>query len=109
MPPRADSYQAFRFPWHGEPLDRPALAARRGAGSKRVTAWASWNGATELRGWQLLAGDDPDALVPLGDPAPRRDFETALHTRTDARYVAVAALDARGRQIGQSRALEPSR
>ena len=25
----ADSYQAFRFPWHGEPLDRPALAARR--------------------------------------------------------------------------------
>jgi hypothetical protein len=111
VPPRADSYQAFRFPWHGEPLDRPALAARRrGSGSReRVTVWASWNGATELRGWQLLAGDDPDALLPLGNPVPRRDFETTLHARTDAKYVAVSALDAHGRQIGASRAIEPAR
>jgi hypothetical protein len=110
VPPRADSYQAFRFPWHGEPLDRPALAAQRAAAGRhrdRVTAWASWNGATELRSWQLLAGDDPDALVPLGEPVPRGDFETTLHARTDAKYLAVAALDAHGRQIGQSRAVEP--
>lgn len=111
VPPRADSYQAYRFPWHAEPLDRPAIAARRGAGrrERRVTAWASWNGSTELRSWQLLAGDDPDALVPLGDPVPRRDFETTLRARTGARFVAVAALDARGRQIGQSRPVEPAR
>jgi len=110
VPPQADSYQAFRFPWHGEPLDRPALAARRrGSGPReRVTAWASWNGSTALRSWQLLAGDDPDALVPLGDPVPRADFETALRARTGARYVAVAALDARGRQIGQSRPVAPA-
>jgi hypothetical protein len=110
VPPRADSYQAFRSPWHGEPLDRPALVARRaaGGGSRRVTVWASWNGATELRGWQLLVGDDPDALLPLGAPVPRRNFETMLRARTDARYVAVAALDAHGRQIGASRAVEPS-
>jgi hypothetical protein len=109
VPPRADSYQAYRLPWHGEPLDRPALAARRRPGSTRLTVWASWNGATELRGWRLLAGDRPGALVPLGDPVPRRDFETALHARTRAKYVAVAALDASGRQIGASRALEPAR
>jgi Arylsulfotransferase (ASST) len=109
VPPRADSYQAFRSPWHGEPLDQPALAAqRRGSGSReRVTAWASWNGSTELRGWQLLGGDEPDALVPLGTPVPRRNFETALHARTDARYVAVRALDGNGDAIGQSRAVEP--
>jgi hypothetical protein len=113
VPPRADSYQAFRFPWHGEPLDRPALAVRRrgsGSGSDgRVTAWASWNGSTELRGWQLLAGDDPDALVPVGAPVTRRNFETTLHARTGAKYVAVSALDAHGRQIGQSHAVEPAR
>jgi hypothetical protein len=108
VPPRADSYQAFRFPWRGEPLDRPALAARRLAGAG-VRAYASWNGATELRAWQLLAGEDPDALVPVGDPVPRRNFETRLVARTDATYVAVAALDAQGRQIGRSRALEPGR
>ena len=109
VPPRADSYQAFRSPWHGAPLDRPALAARRRVGSDRVTAWASWNGSTELRGWQLLAGDDPDALVPRGEPVPRRNFETMLSLGTDAKYVAVRALDARGDQIGQSRAVEPAR
>jgi hypothetical protein len=107
VPPGADSYQAFRDPWRGEPLDRPALAARRGASANgdRVTAWASWNGATELRSWQLLAGDDPDALVPLGDPVERSDFETTLRARTNAPYVAVAALDADGDQIGSSRPL----
>jgi hypothetical protein len=110
VPPGADSYQAFRFPWHGEPLDRPALAARRAGGSdsEQLTAWASWNGATELRAWQLLGGDDRDALVPLGDPVTHRGFETALRARTDARWVAVAALDADGRQIGRSRPLEPA-
>ncbi|MGN6189593.1 MAG: arylsulfotransferase family protein [Conexibacter sp.] len=111
VPPGADSYQAFRYPWHGQPLDRPALAARRtGSGSgprARVTVWASWNGATALRGWQLLVGEDPNALAPLGDPVPRAGFETALHARTHARYVAVAALDARGRQLGRSRAIAP--
>jgi hypothetical protein len=111
LPPRADSYQAYRLPWHGEPLDRPALAARRraaGGRGERVVAWASWNGATEQRAWQLLAGEDPDALLPLGDPVPRRNFETRLRARTHARYVAVAALDAHGRQIGLSRAVEPA-
>ena len=107
VPPLSDSYQAFRYPWHGEPLDPPALAARRTGA--RVTVWASWNGATALHGWQLLAGDDTATLLPLGDPVPRRSFETALHARTRARYVAVAALDARGRQIGASRAVAPAR
>jgi Arylsulfotransferase (ASST) len=109
VPPRADSYQAFRFPWHGEPLDRPAVAARHRAGSDRVVVWASWNGATELRGWQLLAGEEPEDLRPLGPPVPRRDFETALRARTDARWIAVVALDAEGRRIGRSRALKPAR
>jgi hypothetical protein len=107
LPPGGDSYQAFRYPWHGEPLDRPALAARRRG--ERVTAWASWNGATALRAWQLLAGDDPDDLRPLGEPVPRRDFETALRARSDARYVAVVALGSGGRSLAESGALEPAR
>ncbi len=106
VPPGADTYQAFRFPWHGEPLDRPALAAQRAPGGA-VTVWASWNGATALRAWQLLAGPSPRALRPLGAPVPRRDFETALHARTRARFVAVRALGAGGRALAQSHALPP--
>jgi hypothetical protein len=107
LPPTSDTYQAYRYRWHGEPLDRPALAARR-VGDGRVTVWASWNGATELRHWQLLAGERPSALAPVGRPVPRRDFETALRSRTDARWIAVRALGAGGR-LGQSRAVEPAR
>lgn len=108
LPPGSDTYQAFRFPWHGEPLDPPALAARRGSG-ERVTVWASWNGATDVRGWQVLAGDDPNALEPLGDPVPRTDFETAIPVRTGARYVAVQALDDAGGTLATSQAIEPVR
>jgi Arylsulfotransferase (ASST) len=109
VPPGSDTYQAYRFPWHGEPLSRPAVAARRAAGdSRRVTAWASWNGATAVRRWQLLGGADPARLAPLGAPVARRDFETALHARTAARWVAVRALDTRGRPLADSRAVEPT-
>ncbi len=55
LPAGADTYQAFRFPWRGRPLDRPAVAARR-RGERRTTVWASWNGATLVRRWRVLAG-----------------------------------------------------
>lgn len=110
LPPGADTYQAFRFPWRGEPQDRPALAARRTGGGDRLTVWASWNGATEVRSWELLAGDseDPDELSPVA-AGSWRDFETVLRARTDASRVAVRALDADGRVLGTSRAVEPAR
>lgn len=107
LPEGSDSYQAFRHPWRGEPLDRPAVAARRGA-SGRLTVWASWNGATEVREWQVLAGDDEDELEPVGAAVPRADFETAVRVGTDASLVAVQALSADGRVLGVSRAVEPS-
>ncbi|HXE44294.1 MAG TPA: arylsulfotransferase family protein [Conexibacter sp.] len=110
VPPGADTYQAFRFPWNGAPLDRPALAAQRTADGA-LTAWASWNGATAVRAWQLLAGPSPAALRPLGAPVPRSDFETALHARTHARFVAVRALGAHDRPLDRratSRAVEPA-
>lgn len=105
LPEHADSYQAFRFPWQGEPLDRPALAARRvGDG---LTVWASWNGATEVRQWQLLGGDSADALAPVGPPEPRRNFETTLRVSSAAKHVAVQALDGAGRVLGTSESIEP--
>lgn len=105
LPEHADSYQAFRFPWQGEPLDRPALAARRvGDG---LTVWASWNGATEVRQWQLLGGDSANALAPVGAPEPRRNFETTLRAASGAKHVAVQALDDAGRVLGTSEAIEP--
>ncbi|HEX4805545.1 MAG TPA: arylsulfotransferase family protein [Conexibacter sp.] len=101
-PPGADTYQAFRSPWRGAPLDRPALAAQRTGDGPEVTAWASWNGATDVRAWQLLAGPSPARLRPLGGPVPRSGFETVVHARTSARWIAVRAVGARGRPLATS-------
>jgi hypothetical protein len=48
------SYRAFRFPWSGHPSDNPAVAVEQGPDDK-VTLYVSWNGATEVESWQVLA------------------------------------------------------
>jgi hypothetical protein len=100
------NYRAIRERWSGRPLTRPAIAARRTRGG-RVLVWASWNGATEVARWQVLAGG---ASRLRGVASKARDgFETELTARTRASHVAVRALDARGQVLGTSRAARPRR
>jgi Arylsulfotransferase (ASST) len=94
-----ECYRAFRMPWSGRPAEAPALAVT-GAGTGRV-AYASWNGATHVRGWALFSGasaGDLRALVTL----PATGFETALPAPSGGPCFAVQALDARGRTLGRS-------
>src|SRR5215217_79992 len=80
LPPENRSYRAFRFPWNGNPSDRPAAVAERTSGNE-VRLFASWNGATEVESWEVLAGSGPGRLKSLG--SNRRDgFETAMLVRT---------------------------
>ena len=103
FPEEVESYRAFRSPWEGLPKDRPAVAA--GPGSEdRVKLYASWNGATEVDTWEVLAGPDPEGLESLGS-APRKGFETAIAFTTDEPYVAVRAKDRSGRALGTSEAV----
>jgi hypothetical protein len=96
-----DTYRAYRFPWSAAPRGRPAVAAERRSGG-RTAVWVSWNGATQVAGWQVLAGNSSEALQPAGS-MPRSGFETSRVLRTSARYVAVSALDASGQVLGTSR------
>ncbi|HEY2319958.1 MAG TPA: arylsulfotransferase family protein [Solirubrobacteraceae bacterium] len=98
------SYRSFRQPWTGRPAGAPALAASRDRSSARVTAYLSWNGATEVSHWRIDAGSRPTDLRRLGI-APRRGFETAVNLGTGEGYVAVTALDARRRPLGRSAVL----
>lgn len=107
LPEGADSYQAFRFRWSGRPVTRPAVAARRREGTRRTTVWASWNGATLVRRWRVLAGSRRGQLRPIGRPIRRTGFETALRVRTKARFVAVRAVGPDGRPLRTSRAVKP--
>jgi hypothetical protein len=95
----ARSYRAYRAPWTGHPLDNPALAVRRTRGA--ATVYASWNGATEVASWRLLAGPDPAHLAPAGRAA-RGGFETSIASRSGGPYFAVQALDPRGDALGTS-------
>jgi hypothetical protein len=103
--PGADSYRAYRLPWVGRPTDRPAVAVRS-ADDGGLTVYASWNGATEVRKWRVLAGTDRAQLRPLVTAA-KDGFETALVVKTKPRYLAVQALDAAGRVLGTSRTRRP--
>jgi hypothetical protein len=99
LPGDTDSYRAYKQRWVGRPTEPPALAVEREG--QRVTAYASWNGATEVRRWQLLAGPSPDALKPVAT-VRRQDFETVIEAETTERWLAVRAL--RGKHtLGTSR------
>ncbi|MGH7910918.1 MAG: arylsulfotransferase family protein [Candidatus Dormibacteraceae bacterium] len=96
------SYRAFRLPWSGRPPEAPSVAAE--AGLSRAVLYASWNGATEVATWQVLAGPDPQHLSRAG-AAPRHGFETAIAIRPKPAYVAAQALDAAGAVLATSRAI----
>jgi hypothetical protein len=99
LPGDTDTYRAFRFPWVGRPVKRPAAVAERDG--DHVTVYASWNGATEVTRWQLLAGSSPRALRPVGS-ARRTGFETKIEADTSAPVLVVRALAGK-RALGTSK------
>ncbi len=94
------SYREYRFPWSATPKTRPTAAAQR-AGDGTVSVYASWNGATTVARWQVLAGTSATALSPLST-APAGGFETRLSVRSSATLFAVRALSASGRVLATS-------
>ncbi len=104
FPLEVESYRAYRSPWEGHPADAPAVAAEAGP-EDGVTLYASWNGATEVATWEVLAGPGQGNLESLGS-APRKGFETAIAFDTDEPYVAVRAKDRSGRALGASKAIK---
>jgi hypothetical protein len=95
-------YRGYRFPWSGQPLTPPSVAAT--AGSKGTRVYASWNGATTVAAWRVLAGASPSALTAVGQ-FPKANFETAMWVYDTQRYLAVQALDASGNVLGTSAAV----
>jgi hypothetical protein len=92
----ADSYRAYRFDWEGHPSDRPTVVVSGG------TLYVSWNGATEVARWQVVAGRDVGHLSAVKSAA-KTGFETAIPVQTNEDFVAVRALDRDGAVLGTSR------
>ena len=96
----SQSYRAFREAWSAEPASSPALAVEPGGGSSPV-AYASWNGATQVASWRVLAGRSSRRLAPVASAA-RSGFETAIPLRGSEPWLQVQALDASGTVLGSS-------
>jgi hypothetical protein len=108
VPPGWESYRTFVGPWSGQPAQPPALAVVPPSTShSAATAYVSWNGASEVASWQLLAGPSPADLKPSSS-VPKRGFETAIELTAAAAagYVEVQALNGAGAPIGTSAAVK---
>jgi Arylsulfotransferase (ASST) len=109
MPAKDESYRTYRFPWTGTPSGAPSIAASAPSASAPTTVYASWNGATTIASWRVLAGPAaPSAKVGLFPvaSAPASGFETAIPTPGPEAYVQVQALNAAGAVLGTSAAVK---
>jgi len=93
-------FRTYLAPWSGHPTTAPSLAIASRSGGKLAVA-ASWNGATEVASWRVLAGASPSSLAPVGS-AGRSGFQTTIAAPLSSGYVAVQALNAAGAVIGNS-------
>lgn len=102
FPAHDESYRAFSFAWTGTPAHPPAFAIQAG-GATGTTVYTSWNGATLVTSWRLLAGASASSLSTVAQ-VPRSGFETAIPVPagTVGPYVAVQALGAEGQVLGSS-------
>jgi hypothetical protein len=87
-------------PWSGQPPTTPSVIAQP-AGASAMSVAVSWNGATEVASWQVLAGASPTTLTPVAT-APKSGFQTTIAAPSAGPYVAVQALNGAGAVLAVS-------
>lgn len=78
-------YRDFKHQWTGCPGARPDVVAEREIGKTRV--WVSWNGATEVEGWEVLVGGEREGMECV-KRVNKAGFQTEIVIE-GARYVRV--------------------
>jgi hypothetical protein len=104
FPPHNESYRAYRFRWNGQPSGLPSMVAERSS-DHEVRLYPSWNGATEVATWEVLAGPEAEDLESIGS-IPSDGFESTIIADTSEPYVGVRAKDSSGRVLGASKAVK---
>lgn len=100
LPIGVRSYRAFVRDWVGHPTGQPKILARANPAGGFVV-YASWNGATEIDRWTILAGADKTKLAPVGSQE-WTGFETAIVVNSGGPSFAAPALDKNGHELGRS-------
>jgi EmrB/QacA subfamily drug resistance transporter len=95
------SYRATVQQWVGLPLTSPKGAARQAGG--KTTVYASWNGATQLASWRVLAATGAGGALTAVKTEGKSGFETAIPVGQGYGSFELQALDAAGHVIGTSK------
>jgi hypothetical protein len=95
------SYRAYVQPWVGTPYFPPRGAARKTKHGS--TVYASWDGATRVVAWTVLAGPNATHLASVATAA-KTGFETAIRLARSYKIFKVQALDSRGDVLRTSKA-----
>lgn len=95
-------FRTYFAPWSAQAPGSPAVLAKTADGGLEVSV--SWNGATQVASWRVLAGASSASLAPLAS-APRSGFQTNITVPSKGPVVQVQALDASGTVLGTSPAL----
>ena len=95
------SYRGYRYPWSGHPLSPPTVLATLNNTSEETIVHMSWNGASEVASWRVLAGQHEGSLAAQATIVPT-GFESSTMLPKKYEYVAVQALSSDGRVLGTS-------
>lgn len=97
-----DSYRAYRLHWAAQPPTLPALAVSRGAHGL-TTVYASWNGATDVTAYRVLAASSPTGRFAPLRIIRKHGFETALPVKSTAADFEVQALGQKAKVLAASK------
>jgi hypothetical protein len=96
------SYRIFRFPWQGRPTWPPVVVLQQTGG--RTILHFSWNGATDIVRYRILAGKTAQPYNSIGEQT-RQGFETTFDITAASRSYCtfrVVPVDSSGRDTTAS-------
>jgi len=101
-------YRSYKQVWHATPSTTPSLVVlSNGNGTTEVlSGYVSWNGATDLTGWNVYEGTSEGGLHYVGQ-VWHRGFETKFDVAVWAEYVQVGAV-VNGTEVRRSETVRTS-
>jgi hypothetical protein len=95
-------YRAYRYSWSALPASPPAVLASLNTTGEETIVHASWNGATGVSAWRVLAGKPRGPMLAQAT-IPVSGFESSTTLPVKYARVAVQALDSAGGVLGTSK------